>query len=142
MRESVVDFARAAQPLQEKLDRALTTASRRTKRVASKIGLEFEDEDRVAFDQLKGKLANSASLAFPQPDSVMCLITDASGVSFGIIVSQVRSWQAGRPVAEQQHELLVRVSGIFTGSKRSWSVIEKETYPIICACDQLSHLFL
>jgi transposase InsO family protein len=36
----------------------------------------------------------------------------------------------------------VCVSGTFTGSKRNWSVIEKEAYPIICACDQLSYLLL
>jgi hypothetical protein len=41
MRESVVDFARAAKPLQEKLDLVLANASRRTKRVASGIGIEF-----------------------------------------------------------------------------------------------------
>ncbi|KAJ8531732.1 hypothetical protein ON010_g14230 [Phytophthora cinnamomi] len=124
MRESVVDFARAAQPLQERLDLALATASRRTKRVAAGVSLEF------------------ASLAFPQPNSVICLIIDASDVGYGIIVKRVRNWQSGKAVAEQQHELLVCVSGTFTDSKRNWSVIEKEAYPIICACDQLSHLLL
>eukprot|EP00644_Phytophthora_capsici_P016908 jgi/Phyca11/125627/e_gw1.59.284.1 len=115
MRESVVDFA--------------PTAFRRTKRVAPGIGLEFSEDERRAFDKLKDKLANSSSLAFPQPDATMCLITDAD-VGFGIIVTQ------------QQHELLVCVSGTFTGSKRNWSAIEKEAYPIIWACDQLSHLLL
>lgn len=142
MRESVIDFARAAQPLQERLDMALANASRRTKRVAAGIRLEFGDVERAAFDTLKDKLTNSASLAFPQPNSVMCLITDASDEGYGIIVSQVRNWQAGKLVAQQQHELLVCMSGTFTGSKRNWSVIEKEAYPIICACDQLSHLLL
>ncbi|OWZ22169.1 hypothetical protein PHMEG_0003164, partial [Phytophthora megakarya] len=142
MRESVIDFARAAQPLQDRLDLALATASRRTKRVAAGIGLELGEVERTAFDQLKRKLENSASLAFPQPNAVMCLITDASDVGFGIIVTQVRHWQDGKPVEKQQHELLVCVSGTFTGSKRNWSVIEKEAYPIICACDQLSHLLL
>ncbi|KAE9342591.1 hypothetical protein PR003_g9399 [Phytophthora rubi] len=107
MRESVVDFARAAKPLQEKLDHVLATASRRTKRVVSGIGIELMDTERAAFDELKNKLTNSASLAFPEPDAVMCLITDASDVGYGIIVTQVRSWQAGNPVIEQQYELLV-----------------------------------
>ncbi|POM74207.1 Hypothetical protein PHPALM_8873 [Phytophthora palmivora] len=135
MRESVVDFARTVQPLQEPLNTALATATRRTKRVASGIGPEVSDEARVAFDQLKDKLTNSVSLVFPQSDAVMCLITDASGAGYGIIVTQVSTWKAGKPVTEQQHELLVC-------SKRNRNVIEKEAYPIICSCDQLSHLLL
>ncbi|KAJ8576744.1 hypothetical protein ON010_g2463 [Phytophthora cinnamomi] len=131
MRESVIDFARVAKPLQEKLDEALATATRRTKRVASGIALDLGGSGRQAFDELKGKLQNAATLAFPEPHAVMCLITDASDVGYGLIVTQVRSWQAKKPVAEQQHELLVCVSGTFTGSKRNWSVIEKEAYPII-----------
>ncbi|OWY94953.1 hypothetical protein PHMEG_00035180 [Phytophthora megakarya] len=142
MRESVIDFARAAQPLQDRLDLALANASRMTKRVATGIELGLGEVGRTAFDQLKDKLENSASLAFPQPDSIMCLITHVSEVGFGIIVIQVRHWQDGKPVEKQQRELLVCVSGTFTGSKRNWSVIEKEVYPIICACDQLSHLLL
>ncbi|KAE9065928.1 hypothetical protein PF010_g28013 [Phytophthora fragariae] len=142
MRESVIDFARVAKPLQEKLDEALATATRRTKRVASGIGLELGSSGRHAFDELKTKLQNAATLAFPDPDAVMCLITDASDAGYGLIVTQVREWQPKKSVAEQQHELLVCVSGTFTGSKRNWSVIEKEADPIICACDQLSHLLL
>jgi hypothetical protein len=66
-------------------------------------GLEssLADPERAAFDGLKSKLANSASLAFPEPDAVMCLITDASDVGYGIIVTQVRTWQPERPVVEQ-----------------------------------------
>ncbi|POM60333.1 hypothetical protein PHPALM_30822 [Phytophthora palmivora] len=141
MRERVVDFARTVRPFQELLDTALPTATRRTKRVASGIGPEISDEARVAFDQLKDKLTNAVSLAFPQPDAVMGLITDASDAGYGIVVTQVSTWKAGKPVMEQ-HTLLVYVSGTFTGSKHNWSVIEKEAYPIICACDQLSHLLL
>ncbi|GMF51787.1 unnamed protein product [Phytophthora fragariaefolia] len=65
MRESVIDFARDAKPLQEKLDEALATATRRTKRVASGIGLDLGSSGRHTFDELKTKLQNAATLAFP-----------------------------------------------------------------------------
>ncbi|KAJ8540655.1 hypothetical protein ON010_g12573 [Phytophthora cinnamomi] len=135
MCESVIDFARVTKPLQEKLDEALATATIRTKRVASGIALNLGGSGRQAFDELKGKLQNASTLAFPEPDAVMCLITDASDVGYGLIVTQIRSWQAKKPVAEQQYKLLVCVSGTFIDSKRNWSVIEKVAYPIICGLE-------
>lgn len=86
----MVDFARAAQPLQALLDPALAAAPRRAKRVASWIGLTLGNAEHIAFDQLKEKLTNAASLAYPHPDATMCLITDASDEGYGIIVTQVK----------------------------------------------------
>ncbi|OWZ16975.1 LOW QUALITY PROTEIN: hypothetical protein PHMEG_0009146 [Phytophthora megakarya] len=70
----------------------------------------------------------------------MCVITDA--LTSALELSSHKPWQDEKTVEKQQQELLVCVSGTFNGSKCDWSAIEKAAYPIICACDQLSHLLL
>ncbi|POM59360.1 hypothetical protein PHPALM_31917 [Phytophthora palmivora] len=142
MRDSLLDYARVAQPLQEAFDVAFSQASRRTKRVASGIAVDLSELERIAYDQMKALLSLSATLAFPREGSTICLLTDASNAGWFALVTQVVHWQQCKEVHEQQHELLICLSGTFTGSQRNWSIIEKEVYPIICACEKLSYLLL
>lgn len=93
------------------------------------------------YDKVKESLLKCATLVFPK-ESTMCLLTDASGVGRSGVVTQVANWNKERPVQEQTHELLVCLSGTFTGSQKNWSVIEKEAFLIICACDKSSYLLL
>ncbi|OWY94590.1 DNA/RNA polymerase, partial [Phytophthora megakarya] len=138
MRDSLIDYARKARPLQDALDIALAKASRRTKRIAAGIAVEFSDTERLAYDQMKEMLASSVTLAFPKDEATMCLLTDTYDVGWSVLVSQVIDWQ----VDKETHELLICLNGSFTGSQCNWSVIEKEAYPIVCACEKLSYLLL
>ncbi|KAK1947592.1 Retrovirus-related Pol polyprotein from transposon opus [Phytophthora citrophthora] len=122
MRDSLVDYAQKARPLQEALDLALAKASRRTKRVAAGIAIEFSDTERSAYDQMKEMLASSATLAFPKDGATIL------GSRHGSSGTDTRT--------------LICLSGSFTGSQRNWSIIEKEAYPIVRACEKLSYLLL
>lgn len=64
-------------------------------------------------------LLTCATLAFPKDSATMCLLTDASHVGWSLIVTQVANWDKDRPVQEQSHELLVCLSGTFTGSRKN-----------------------
>jgi transposase InsO family protein len=81
-------------------------------------------------------------ITYPDPAKQLCLLTDASDTGWGLVVTQVPKWTREAPVQEQQHELLICMGGSFTGSALNWSVIEKESYPIIHACDKLEYLQL
>ncbi|KAE8997590.1 hypothetical protein PR001_g19545 [Phytophthora rubi] len=142
MRDSLIDYARVARPLQNLLDAALSRAAKRTKRVASGIAVDLSTPEHIAYDELKNLLSTSMTLAFPKEGSTMCLLTDASDLGWSVLVTQVVEWQPNKEVHQQQHELLVCLSGSFTGSQCNWSIIEKEAYPIVCACDKLSYLLL
>ncbi|KAJ0400435.1 hypothetical protein ATCC90586_006519 [Pythium insidiosum] len=142
MRDSLVDYARAVRPLQDALDRAMSTASRRTKRVAAGIPVVLTGDERKVFDAVKQGLAGSAELAFPNPEADVCLLTDASDVGWAVVVTQVESWAVDKRPQDQAHQLLICMGGTFTGPQKNWSVIEKEAYPIISACDKLSYLLL
>ncbi|KAJ8537358.1 hypothetical protein ON010_g13238 [Phytophthora cinnamomi] len=72
----------------------------------------------------------------------LLLFTDASAAGYSIVVMQVRQWDASLPVDEQQHELIVCKGGMFKHSELSWTVVEKEAYPIVKACHDLDYLLL
>ncbi|OWY98193.1 hypothetical protein PHMEG_00031098 [Phytophthora megakarya] len=141
MRNGLVDYARVARPLQERLDVALT-GTRKTKRAAAGIRIEFTDKELEAFETVKELLGNSAMLSFPNPAKQLCLLSDASDAGWGLVVTQVENWQPDIPIHEQHHELLVCMGGRFTGSALNWSVIEKGSYPIVHACEKLEYLLL
>ncbi|KAJ8576463.1 hypothetical protein ON010_g2752 [Phytophthora cinnamomi] len=116
MRDSLIDYARIARPLQDALDAALSRASKRTKRVALGIAIGLNDVERNAYDEMKNLLSTSATMSFPKEGATVCLITDASDAGWAVLVSQVTDWQPEQLVHEQQHEILIFLSGTFTGS--------------------------
>ncbi|POM77826.1 Hypothetical protein PHPALM_4727 [Phytophthora palmivora] len=134
MRSGLVDYARVVRPLQERLDQALT-GTKRTKRAAAGIQITLSTAELIVFQELKDLLGHSAMLAYPDPAKQLCVISDASTSGWGLVVSQMETWNPAIPIHEQQHELLV-----FTGSALNWSVIEKESYPIVRACEKLEYL--
>ncbi|GMF42756.1 unnamed protein product [Phytophthora fragariaefolia] len=108
----------------------------------SKLPVIFTNAERTAFDQVKACLANSATLAYPSPDGVTSVYTDASDEAWSVIVTDEESWDSKKPIADQKHRLLHCLSGTFSGSQENWSLIEKEAYAIVAACDKLPHLLL
>ena len=139
MRDSIIDYARLAQPLQECLEKALRS-KRKTKRVAAGISIELDAHERTVYDEIKAKIGQHATLSHPDDQATLCLFTDASDTGWGVIVTQVANFNPGVPVHEQTHELLVCMGGNFKGAQLHWSVIEKEAYPIVQACDKLAYL--
>ncbi|GMF39813.1 unnamed protein product [Phytophthora fragariaefolia] len=141
MRESIIDFARQEEPLQRRLDAALAS-TKRTRRAAASIEIELTDDERRAFDDVKEDLVTAATLDFPDDSATTCLFTDASDVGYAVIVTQVAGFDPKKPATEQEHRLIHCTSGTFTGSQCNWTVIEKEAYPIVVACDKLGYLLL
>ncbi|POM73688.1 hypothetical protein PHPALM_9442 [Phytophthora palmivora] len=64
-------------------------------------------------------------LAYPDASKQVIVMSDGSDVGCGLVISQVKQWNPETPIHEQDHELLVRMGGSFTGSALNWSVIEK-----------------
>ncbi|GMF17256.1 unnamed protein product [Phytophthora fragariaefolia] len=141
MRAGLVDYARVARPIQERHDTALA-GTKITNRVATCIYIVLTPEERRAFEAVKELLGNSAMMAYPDPNKQLCVLSDASGRGWGLVVSQITEWQPDVPIQEQEHELLVCMGGSFTGLALNWSVIEKESYPIVHACEKLEYPLL
>ncbi|KAH9090266.1 hypothetical protein LEN26_018896, partial [Aphanomyces euteiches] len=141
LRESITEYAQTVHPLQQCLTRALDGKSKK-KRIASGIQISLTDDEVKAFEAVKTKLRSAIELAHPRDDATMCLFTDASDTGWSIIVTQVLGFDADVPIQDQQHQMLVCQSGMFTGAQLNWSVIEKEAYPIARACDKLNYLLM
>ncbi|POM69893.1 Hypothetical protein PHPALM_13794 [Phytophthora palmivora] len=141
LRESILGYAETVKPLQECLDTALRN-KKKSKRAAAAVPLNFSPELLVSFDRVRDLLTISATLHHPSPDGDMVLVTDASEKGWSIVVTEVQKWDTNKDVAGQAHRLLTCLSGVFTGSQVNWSVIEKEAFPLVTACEKLSYLLM
>ncbi|KAH9133773.1 hypothetical protein AeRB84_020220 [Aphanomyces euteiches] len=141
IRESITEYAMTVEPLQQALNKALEGKAKK-KRIASGIKIELTQEEKAAFDAVKSKMRTAVDLSHPRADATLCLFTDASDQGWSIIVTQVDKFDDELPIQEQSHEMLVCQSGMFTGAQKSWSVIEKEAYPIARACEKLNYLLM
>ncbi|TYZ69491.1 hypothetical protein PybrP1_001835 [[Pythium] brassicae (nom. inval.)] len=112
LRDSIVDYARYAAPLQLKLEEA-TQGRGRKKAQLKNVTLTWNEEDRVAYEDLLARLNMSVPLAFPEPSSEVYLFTDASDAGWAVVVTQC-----------------------------NWSTIEKEAFPIVAACTELEYLLV
>ncbi|POM77452.1 Hypothetical protein PHPALM_5162 [Phytophthora palmivora] len=81
-------------------------------------------------------------LAYPDTSKQMIVMSYASDVGWGLVISQVKQWNPDTQIHEQDNELLVCMGGSFSGSALNWSVIEKESFPIVHACERLENLLL
>ncbi|KAH9150284.1 hypothetical protein AeNC1_019325, partial [Aphanomyces euteiches] len=98
------------------LTRALDGKSKK-KRIASGIQICLTDDEVKAFEAVKTKLRSAIELAHPRDDATTCLFTDASDTGWPIIVTQVLGFDADVPIQDQQHQMLVCQSGMFTGAQ-------------------------
>ncbi|KAJ0390850.1 hypothetical protein P43SY_011782 [Pythium insidiosum] len=139
LRESIVDYAQYAAPLQAKLEGAFAGGSRK-QRHAESLKLTWTDQERQQYRTFTDHLANSAKLAFSDPAATVCLCTDASDLGWSMVVTQVNEWKTDTPMASQSHELLIGKGGMFKGPQLHWSVAEKEAFPIVKAAKDLEYL--
>ncbi|GMF12467.1 unnamed protein product [Phytophthora lilii] len=139
LRESIVNFAQHAAPLQAKLEAAFDGHSRK-QRYAEGIELTWTPVEVRQYRGFLACVANSTKLSFPSETATVCVTTDASDRGWSLIVSQVENWDDAKHLTEQTHELILCKGGMFKGAQLSWSIAEKEGYPIIRAAKDLEYL--
>ncbi|OWZ04112.1 hypothetical protein PHMEG_00024041 [Phytophthora megakarya] len=105
-----------------------------------RVVLDWSAQDEDHFQSVKTLLSSSQLLHFPNATATVALFTDASDLGWGLVVTQVETWDPTLPIHEQHHQLLICKSGIFDDTERRWSIFEKEAYPIIWAARQLDYL--
>jgi hypothetical protein len=70
------------------------------------------------------------------------LFTDASDKHWSVVVTQIPPEHIGQPLAIERHQPLAFLRESFSGAQLHWSVIEKESFPIMEAIDPLRHLLV
>jgi len=140
---SIADFSRLVSPLRSFLERCLHGAPVRSKKYAKRIVLSdvgWDQSHHTAFFSLIDAIRNATTLAFPNPDLIPCLFTDASLSFWSIIITQIPEEYLSRPFAEQRHQPLAFSSGEFKGASLRWSIPEKEAFPIYRAVMSFAYL--
>jgi transposase InsO family protein len=143
LRDYIPDFARCLLPLNDCLNALLKELPRRTKRLAKTKLLSdgcWGREEAKAFANVKQAIADAVTLAYPDPRKEFCLFTDASREGWGALLTQLLGEHLSKPVAEQPHQPLAFLSGIFRGSQLNWSTVDKEAFAVKESCEKLTHV--
>jgi RNase H-like domain found in reverse transcriptase len=80
MRSAIPNYSKRVAPLQAALAKVFEGKSRRTKKTAAALSLLhlWGPEEQAAFKDLQAAIIESMTLAFPDPDKRICVLTDAS----------------------------------------------------------------
>jgi RNase H-like domain found in reverse transcriptase len=85
---------------------------------------------------------NSMTLALPDSDKRICVLTDASDRIYAGLVTQKYEEQLNLPMDEQDHQPLACLSGEFKGAQLRWKVPEKEGFAIVDTVTKVDYLLL
>jgi chloramphenicol 3-O-phosphotransferase len=79
MRSAIPNYLKRVASLQAALAKVFEGKSRRTKKAAAAVSLLhlWGPEEKAAFKNLRAAIMESMTLAFPDPDKRICVLTDA-----------------------------------------------------------------
>jgi RNase H-like domain found in reverse transcriptase len=119
MRSAIPNYSKHVESLQAALPRVIEGKSRRTKKTAAAVSLLhlWGPEEKAAFKYLQAAIMESMTLAFPDPDKRICVLTDASDRFYDGLVTQIDEEQLDLPMEEQDHQPLAFLSGEFKGAQ-------------------------
>lgn len=132
---------RVIAPLQDKLNAERSRIGKRNRNVFN-MATAWSSEERAAYDAVVALVANTSLMTFRDVCAERLLFTDASATGYGIVDTQVRDWDSSLPVDQQHHEPVVCKGSTFKHSELKWSVVEKEAFPIVKACQNPEYLLL
>ena len=93
---------------------------------------EFGPEQKAAFQELKDRMAEAATLAYFDKNARTIVIADASPVGLGVVLAQI---QDGNPVP------VYYASRALTWCEQRYSQTEKEALGLVWACERF-HLYI
>jgi RNase H-like domain found in reverse transcriptase len=144
MRSAIPNCSKRMAPPQTALAKVFEGKSRRTKKASAAVSLLhlWGPEEQAAFKDLQAAIMDSMTLAFPDPDKRICVLTDAPDRFYAGFVTQIDEEQLDLPMDEQDHQLLAFVSGEFKGAQLRWTVPEMEGFAIVDTVTKMDCLLL
>jgi RNase H-like domain found in reverse transcriptase len=105
MRSAIPNYSKRVAPLQVALAKVVEGKSRRTKTAAAAVSLIhlWGPEEQAAFKDLQAAIMDSMTLAFPDADKRICVLTDASDRFYAGLVTQIDEEQLDLPMEEEDH---------------------------------------
>jgi RNase H-like domain found in reverse transcriptase len=108
MRSAIPNYTKRVDPLQAAPAKAFDDKSRRIKKTAPAVSLLhlWGPEEQAIFKDLQAAIMDSMTLALPDPDKRICVLTDASDRFYAGLVSQIDEEQLDLLMEEQDHQPL------------------------------------
>jgi Reverse transcriptase (RNA-dependent DNA polymerase)/RNase H-like domain found in reverse transcriptase len=102
MRSVIPKYSKHETPLQAALAKMFEGKSRRTKKSAAAVSLLhlWGPEEQAAFKDLQAAIMESSTLAFPDPDKRICVLTNASDRFYAGLMTQIDEEQLDLPMEE------------------------------------------
>ncbi|POM74299.1 LOW QUALITY PROTEIN: Hypothetical protein PHPALM_8773 [Phytophthora palmivora] len=141
LHNSLPDYTRVIAHLHDNLESNKKRIGRRN-RNALQVAITWMQEECSCNKRMLSLVKDSALIVHPDPDAEFCVFTDVSRFGFSIVETKVVMWQQGVPVDKQNHQLVICKEGIFKNLQLNWTVVKKETFPIVKACNDLENLLL
>jgi RNase H-like domain found in reverse transcriptase/Reverse transcriptase (RNA-dependent DNA polymerase) len=144
MRSAISNYSKRVDPLHAALAKVFEGKSRRKKKAAAAVSLLhlWGPEEQAAFKDLQAAIMESRTLAFPDADKRICVLTDASDLFYAFLVTQIDEEQLNIPMEEQNHQPLAFLSGEFKGAQLRWTVPEKDGLAIVDTVTKVDYLLL
>jgi RNase H-like domain found in reverse transcriptase len=119
MRSAITNFPIRVAPLQAALAKVFECKNRKKKKAAAAVSLLhlWGPEEQAGFKEIQASIMDSMTLAFPDPDKRVCVLTDASNRFYASLVTQIDEEQLDLPMEEQDHQPLACLSGEFKGAQ-------------------------
>jgi hypothetical protein len=130
----IKDYAKVVSRLQDKLK-----VPREEGKKGSKKKIFWEQEDTVAFEEIKARLCSQLVLQRVNPDKPFILRADASQYAIGATLEQLIDedrFPTAEDVRNQKTVPVAFMSRKLTQSQRNWVPREQETYAIIVALEK------
>jgi predicted DNA-binding transcriptional regulator YafY len=91
MRSAIPNCSKRVAPLQAALAKVFEGKSRRKNKAVIAVSLLhlWGPEEQAAFKDLQAAIMDSMTLAFPDPDKRICVLTDASECFYAGLVTQI-----------------------------------------------------
>jgi hypothetical protein len=99
-------------PLQAALAKVFEDKSCRNKKYAATVSVLhiWEPKEQAGFTYLQAAIIKSMTLAFPDLDKRICVLTDASNRFYAGLVTQIHEKQLDLQMEEQDHQPLAFLS--------------------------------
>ena len=97
---------------------------------------EWNDKYQIAYDKLKGMLAEKVTLAYSDLTRAYNLYTDASDYAIGAFLTQTLYYE---DKGKEQENPIYFLSHKLSDTQTRWSTIKKETYAIHYALQKVNH---
>jgi RNase H-like domain found in reverse transcriptase len=144
MRSAIPNCSKRVTPLQAALAKVFEGKSRRTQKSAAAVSLLhlWGPEEQAAFKDLQAAIMESMTLALPDPDKRICVLTDVLDRFYAGLVTQIDEEQLDLPMEEQDHQPLAFLSCEFKSAQLRWIVPEKEGFAIVDTVTKVDYLLL